>query len=136
MAGEPKRIQRKRTKGWRMPEGAIYVGRGTIWGNPFIVGKPSGVFAEGFGFQGRAEVMIPALTLEQAVAFYRDLINGIIEPEMHPFGHDWMANFKNKTNGWHPAEAVRSILRGHSLMCFCPLDQPCHADVLLEISNS
>jgi hypothetical protein len=23
----PKRIQRKRTKGWRMPEGAIYVGR-------------------------------------------------------------------------------------------------------------
>ena len=23
----PKRIQRKRTKGWRMPEGAVYVGR-------------------------------------------------------------------------------------------------------------
>jgi hypothetical protein len=33
----PKRIQRKRTKGWRMPEGAVYVGRPTKWGNPFDV---------------------------------------------------------------------------------------------------
>lgn len=31
----PIRIQRKRTKGWKMPEGAIYVGRGSKWGNPF-----------------------------------------------------------------------------------------------------
>ena len=29
----PKRIQRKRIKGWRMPKGAIYVGRGSKWGN-------------------------------------------------------------------------------------------------------
>lgn len=33
----PKRIQRKRTKGWRMPENAVYVGRPTRWGNPFRV---------------------------------------------------------------------------------------------------
>ena len=31
----PKRIQRKRTKGWRMPEGVVYVGRPTKWGNPY-----------------------------------------------------------------------------------------------------
>ena len=31
----PKRIQRKRTKGWRMPPGAVYVGRGSAWGNPY-----------------------------------------------------------------------------------------------------
>jgi len=31
----PKRIQRKRTKGWRMPENTVYVGRPTQWGNPF-----------------------------------------------------------------------------------------------------
>ena len=35
----PKRIQRRRTKGWRMPEGAVYVGRPTIFGNPFRVIK-------------------------------------------------------------------------------------------------
>jgi hypothetical protein len=34
---KPKRIQRKRTRGWRMPEGAVYVGRPTKWGNPWHV---------------------------------------------------------------------------------------------------
>jgi hypothetical protein len=33
----PKRIQRKRTKGWRMPENAVYVGRPSKWGNPIKV---------------------------------------------------------------------------------------------------
>lgn len=28
-----------------------------------------------------------------------------------------------------------STLRGLDLGCFCPLDQPCHADVLLELAN-
>lgn len=32
-----KRIQRRRTKGYRMPEGAIYVGRPSRWGNPFRI---------------------------------------------------------------------------------------------------
>ena len=26
-------------------------------------------------------------------------------------------------------------LRGRDLCCWCPLDQPCHADVLLELAN-
>lgn len=26
-------------------------------------------------------------------------------------------------------------LRGKHLACWCPLDQPCHADVLLEFAN-
>lgn len=33
-----KRIQRRRTKGWKMPPNTIYVGRPTKWGNPFFVG--------------------------------------------------------------------------------------------------
>lgn len=35
----PTRIQRKRVKGWTMPEDAIYVGRPTRYGNPFTVGE-------------------------------------------------------------------------------------------------
>ena len=27
-------------------------------------------------------------------------------------------------------------LRGRDLACWCPLDQPCHADVLLQIANA
>ena len=30
---------------------------------------------------------------------------------------------------------ARSKLRGKNLACWCPLDQPCHADVLLELAN-
>ena len=33
-------------------------------------------------------------------------------------------------------EQVRAALRGKDLACWCPLDGPCHADVLLEIANS
>jgi hypothetical protein len=27
-------------------------------------------------------------------------------------------------------------LRGKNLACWCPLDKPCHADVLLELANT
>jgi hypothetical protein len=27
-------------------------------------------------------------------------------------------------------------LRGKNLACWCPLDQPCHADVLLDLANT
>ena len=33
----PKRIQRKRTKGWRMPPNTVCVSRPSKWGNPFTV---------------------------------------------------------------------------------------------------
>ena len=38
----PVRIQRRRAAGWRLPEGAVYVGRPTLWGNPFriVVDQP------------------------------------------------------------------------------------------------
>lgn len=32
---KPRRVQRKAEKGWRLPPGAVYVGRGSKWGNPF-----------------------------------------------------------------------------------------------------
>ena len=36
---KPKRIQRSRSKGWKMPANAIYDGRPTVWGNPYVVGS-------------------------------------------------------------------------------------------------
>ena len=32
-------------------------------------------------------------------------------------------------------EDVQRQLKGQNLGCWCPLDRPCHADVLLEIAN-
>lgn len=34
------------------------------------------------------------------------------------------------------AAGARSQLRGHDLACWCPLDGPCHADVLLKVANA
>lgn len=32
-------------------------------------------------------------------------------------------------------EDVKRELRGRDLACYCPLDEPCHADVLLAVAN-
>jgi hypothetical protein len=32
-------------------------------------------------------------------------------------------------------EDVRRELRGDDLACYCHLDEPCHADVLIEVAN-
>ena|SRR3990172_7279192 len=37
----PKRIQRRRVKGWRMPPNTLYVGRPTKWGNPYRIDELS-----------------------------------------------------------------------------------------------
>ena len=31
--------------------------------------------------------------------------------------------------------AIQQDLAGRDLACWCPLDQPCHADVLLALAN-
>src|SRR5271166_4447220 len=43
---KPKRVQRKRTKGWKMPPNTVYVGRPTQYGNPCKVGDWSIGFTE------------------------------------------------------------------------------------------
>jgi len=103
---KPHRIQRKRTKGWRMPPNTVYVGRPTGWGNPFVP-------ASAFESEG---VKIPEITATSAVHLYRERLEGMIET--YP----------------HVRKAVND-LRGKNLACWCPLDQPCHADVLLELAN-
>ena len=90
----PKRIQRKRTAGWKMPEGAVYVGRPSKWGNPYRPHECS------TGAKG-------------AVDCFRILV----ESEEETIAE------------------IQAELRGKDLACFCALDKPCHADVLLEIAN-
>ncbi len=37
---------------------------------------------------------------------------------------------------WLPSSGLDlTELHGRDLCCWCPLDQPCHADVLLELAN-
>jgi hypothetical protein len=37
----PKRIQRRRTKGWRLPPNTVIVSRPTKWGNPYRATSPT-----------------------------------------------------------------------------------------------
>jgi hypothetical protein len=104
----PKRIQRKRTKGWRMPDGAVYVGRPTKWGNPARIGDSFAERDEQGYWRGKK------MTREDAMAWFREHVRA--DSEM---GRD----------------AVRE-LRGKDLACWCPLDLLCHADVLLELANA
>lgn len=99
----PRRVQFRRNAGWRKPEGVVYVGRPSIWGNPWRVG-------------GKAHGALDPAT---AVAHYRAaLLNGEL--------HDRQGRALLDRLG---------ELRGKDLGCWCDLDKPCHADVLLDAAN-
>lgn len=87
----PKRIQQKRTKGWRMPGNAQSVAFPTKYQNPHRDVRPRC----------------------KAVQLYRDHLAD--HPEL--------------------VEAARRELKGKDLACWCPLDDCCHADVLIELAN-
>lgn len=114
----PQRIQRKRTKGWRMPEGAVYVGRPTRWGSPFHVVPVhrSGPFEVLHGDWLIGQHTGIESALRSAVERYRLAIQ----------------------LGWsdvpHP-DQIRAELAGKDLACWCRPNLPCHADVLLELAN-
>ena len=127
----PERIQRKRTRGWRMPEGAVYVGRPGVFGNPFggshYVDSRSGEEVEA-GAQ-RA--------VQESVRAYREFLLSGIENRPAHTGHLWGA--VDAAAGYrirYKMLAALPRLRGKDLACWCPVGQPCHADVLLEIANA
>jgi hypothetical protein len=78
-----------------MPEGSVYVGRPTRWGNMFGTG---------------ARDAITVGSVREAVDAFRAVV----------IAEKWDLR----------------ALRGKPLACWCRLDQPCHADVLLELANA
>jgi hypothetical protein len=148
----PERIQIRRTKGWRKPEGAIIVARPSPWGNPFpIDGSWAMWTAVGLGFMGDK-----AGRRQAAVVLHKAWITGANEIPRQPirtnggaleFGDgsvvslgDHCANIALVAAGMYDGPTVRERpdlepLRGHDLACWCDLSVPCHADVLLELAN-
>lgn len=139
----PDRIQRRRAKGWRLPEGTIYVGRPTVFGNPFhvfppIKPKPGGRPPNSGSYtvcdrKGRTVYALAAGKYDAhayAVLLYRVwLTTGSVSSVARKTMHEC---------SWIRAEIRRRLpeLRGHDLACWCPLDLECHCDVLLELANS
>lgn len=121
MADVPKRIQRKRSKGSKMPQGAVYVGRPGPFGNPFHAGQDG--------------------SLAECVDLHRDWLTGALSDDairerfIQP-NAEWLINMRHPRLG-----KILRELPGKNLACWCPLVDkhgkpvPCHAGVLLELAN-
>lgn len=118
MSTRPKRIQLSRRRGWRKPEGTIVVARPTRWGNPYVVHSHErcGIDLESCSLK---ETQWPASDRAGAVVAFRHMLTLPLHPQP-----------------WYPdLDEIRYQLAGHDLACWCPLDDVCHADVLLELAN-
>lgn len=110
----PERVQLSRRRGWRKPANTVVVARPSRFGNPFRVGHTVYWVLEG----GPRAVLVPdAIT---AVQMFRRWMS-------HP---DSISPYL----GIGKPPSIEE-LAGKNLGCWCPLDQPCHADVLLELAN-
>jgi len=119
----PIRIQRKRTKGWEMPDNTVYVGRPGEFGNPFIVGSWMKIGAG----QGK-DIMgwLRAIEAKYTNNTYTLVIDNKMAVEM-------FAEYMKR----YPIHKNRLLkLRGKNLACWCKIGDPCHADVLLELANN
>lgn len=110
-----------------MPEGAIYVGRGSKWGNPFAVQiAPKGMVGA-----------YPMTDNRYAVVDTRpDAPRGNYKlfATFHDAARYAAAQFRYQVF-WNLKAADLHELAGHDLACWCTLTNPCHADVLLAAAN-
>lgn len=101
-----KRYQCKRTKGYKKPANTVYVGRPTIWGNPFVGPRAAQDYERWVtGKMRRAEFYKKRQTNSLTLHFdCRRVRDGLRD------------------------------LKGKNLACWCKPDAPCHADVLLKLA--
>lgn len=111
----PERIQRRRCKGWRMPAGAVSVTRPGKFGNPFTVDD-----ARKAGYIASDDDLA-----RWCVMLFREWLGGSNDHYCGPVAEKRRAALL----------AGLPELRGKNLACYCAIDGPCHADILLELAN-
>lgn len=123
---EPRRIQRKRTAGWKMPPNTVSVTRPGRWGNMFSVWRNDDhqwTVSQG-GCHWKPEHNTKAAAEKLAVEKYR--------AEVYPDGPQHYRGFNPPPTH---ADVIKG-LRGKNVACFCKEDAPfCHGDVLLDLAN-
>lgn len=144
MMRAPRRLQRSRKKGYRSPEGAVYCGRPSRWGNPFAVtgGWQECFRALAWGFNADAagrRAMAAALFEAWLTGSGRSIKAGSKRDKRSPWQREVMTVDVGRKPP--PLEEIRRELRGKDLLCWCPTPargQPdiCHAAVLLRIANA
>jgi hypothetical protein len=92
-----------------LPENAVNIARPGPWGNPFIVGKDG--------------------DLARCVELFELALAGFLSVSTSHATIDAQRALRR-----HALEHLAE-LRGQDLACWCALDKPCHADVLLALAN-
>jgi hypothetical protein len=108
LLASPRRVQLSRKAGWTKPTNTTVVSRPSKWGNQYKLGG----FVPGIGTLEKMSDVVEA---------YRQNIEARLAEET-PAGA--MLRLDMEIN-----------LKGKNLACWCALDQPCHADVLLRLAN-
>lgn len=116
----PKRIQRRRTKGYRIPKDAVYVGRPTVYGNPWIGPYAVAAFRE---------------WLRTGVIFQHTVAE-LLDNEPDTTGPCRLNDSEAMRERRQVILNGLPKLRGKDLVCWCgDNNKSCHADVLLELAN-
>lgn len=118
MTLNPVRVQRQHTKGWRMPDNAVYVGPSSIWESPYFIEREGKITWHLYGF-GVYLTSFTSRTGMEARAEAVSRLQKLMDKDRAPWDE----------------KMIRAELAGKNLVCWCPLDQSCHGDLLLEIAN-
>lgn len=121
----PRRIQLKRTKGWRMPPNTVKVTRPHRWGNNWKIGSNM--------WDHAAKKFRVVENATDAVEAFRNSVDW--DPDA-PYTVGNLVCLGGYGPEHRNRKTIRSELRGKNLACWCPIGSPCHADVLLELANS
>lgn len=113
---KPVRIQRSRQHKQQSPNDLEikYVGRPTVWGNPFRVDGQKGHW---FVLN---ELDEPLVTFNEK----KDAIDFCVDNYKYYILNEIKLGIRNLNE-----------LKGKNLSCWCKIGEPCHADVLLELLN-
>jgi len=113
-----------------MPTNTVVVARPSILGNPFVVTK------EPTKHPTWAVHYVPNSRVDIGPGGFVDDFDSreeAIECAVNTY-REWATGGRNRyLRVLFVIEAQK--LRGKNLACWCPLDQPCHADVLLALAN-
>lgn len=120
-----------------MPAGAVYVGRPSKWGNPFVAFDWQAAF-RAVALVGRGD---RAGMRAAAVRLYELWLTAETR-SLSPAEIEALDFWDREVFTVRPAKPrptlaeIRDELRGKDLACWCPLDgKPCHADVLLRLAT-
>jgi hypothetical protein len=119
----PKRIQMSRQHPWRADNpDAVIVARPSKWGNPYRITTERIDGEKNYILRG-SHVFGVTRDIREARAWAVEMFELNVGPMgAHEYDRETLAELDKE-------------LRGRDLACWCPLDQPCHGDVLLELAN-